>query len=148
MTPEATEKYAGTSLAKVLSAIGQAVGLGAPLPPCLHMGSCVDNSRIFNLLTVLASKLGVDISDLPVAASAPEAMTEKALAIGTCAVSLGLLVHVGVIPPVVGSKTVTEVLTAKAEDIIGGKVVVEPDPEKAAKLIIDHIKSKRKKLGI
>jgi len=124
------------------------VGLGAPLPPCLHMGSCVDNSRILQVLAALADKLGVDICDLPVAASAPEAMTEKALAIGTWAVSLGLLVHVGVIPPVVGSKTVTEVLTSKAEEIFGGKVVVEQDPKKAAELMIAHIKTKRKKLGI
>jgi len=148
MTPEATEKYAGETLAKVLSAVGNAVGLGAPLPPCLHMGSCVDNSRILQVLAALADKLGVDICDLPVAASAPEAMTEKALAIGTWAVSLGLLVHVGVIPPVVGSKTVTEVLTSKAEEIFGGKVVVEQDPKKAAELMIAHIKTKRKKLGI
>jgi carbon-monoxide dehydrogenase catalytic subunit len=148
MTSEATEKYAGETLAKVLSAIGDAVGLGAPLPPCLHMGSCVDNSRIHQVLTALADKLGVDISDLPVAASAPEATTEKALAIGTWAVSLGLLVHIGVTPPVLGSKVVTEILTSTAEELFGGKVVVEPDPKKAAQIMIDHIKAKRKKLGI
>nr|MDO8098587.1 anaerobic carbon-monoxide dehydrogenase catalytic subunit [Candidatus Njordarchaeota archaeon] len=148
MTPEATKKYAGKTLAAVLSAVGKAAGLDGPLPPCLHMGSCVDNSRIHQVLVALSDKLGVDISSLPVVASAPEAMSEKALAIGTWAVSLGLLVHLGVIPPVVGSKVVTEVLTSKAEELLGGKVVVEPDPKKAAQLMIDHIKAKRKKLGI
>jgi len=148
MTPEATEKYAGKTLAAVLTAVGNAVGLGGPLPPCLHMGSCVDNSRIHQVLTAVADKLGVDIPDLPVAASAPEAMTEKALAIGTWAVSMGLLVHIGVTPPILGSKTVTDVLTAKAEELLGGKVVVEPDPKKAVQLMIDHIRTKRTKLGI
>lgn len=148
MTPEATEKYAGKTLAAVLTAVGNAVGLGGPLPPCLHMGSCVDNSRIHQVLTAVAEKLGVDIPDLPVAASAPEAMTEKALAIGTWALSLGLLVHIGVTPPILGSKTVTEILTVKAEELLGGKVVVEPDPKKAVQLMIDHIRTKRTKLGI
>jgi len=148
MTPEATEKYAGKTLAAVLTAVGNAVGLGGPLPPCLHMGSCVDNSRIHQVLTAVADKLGVDIPDLPVAASAPEAMTEKALAIGTWAVSMGLLVHIGVTPPILGGKTVTDVLTAKAEELLGGKVVVEPDPKKAVQLMIDHIRNKRNKLGI
>lgn len=148
MTPEATEKYAGKTLAAVLTAVGNAVGLGGPLPPCLHMGSCVDNSRIHQVLTAVADKLGVDIPDLPVAASAPEAMTEKALAIGTWALSLGLLVHIGVTPPILGSKTVTEILTVKAEELLGGKVVVEPDPKKAVQLMIDHIRTKRTKLGI
>ncbi len=124
------------------------MGLDGPLPPCLHMGSCVDNSRIHQVLAALADKLGVGISDLPVVASAPEAMTEKALAIGTWAVSLGLPVHLGVVPPVLGSKVVTELLTSTAEDLLGGKVVVEPDPKKTVQFMIDHIKKKRQGLGI
>ncbi len=148
MAPVATEQHAGNTLAAVLSAIGNAVGLDKPLPPCLHMGSCVDNSRIHQVLAALADKLKVSISDLPVVASAPEAMTEKALAIGTWAVSIGLPVHLGVVPPVLGSKLVTELLTSTAEDLLGGKVVVEPDPKKAVQFMIDHIKKKRQKLGI
>lgn len=148
LTSEATEKYAGDGLKAVLTAVGQAAGLNAPLPPVLHMGSCVDNSRIGDLISALAGYLKVSIKDLPIAASAPEHQHEKALAIGTWAVALGVLVHLGVVPPVLGGPKVAQVLTGDAEQIFGGKFYVEPDPFKAAQGIIEHIKSKRKKLGL
>lgn len=147
MTPEATEKYAGKKLAKVLTAIGKANGLSA-LPPCLHMGSCVDNSRIDKLLVPIAEKLGVDIPDLPIAASAPEYMTEKAVAIGTWALALGVATHLNPTPPITGSKLVTKVFTEDLEKITGGKVLLGKTPEEAAKVIITHIKMKRKALGL
>lgn len=149
LTPEATEKYAGDTLKAVLTAVGQAAGLNAPLPPVLHMGSCVDNSRIADLLAALAGFLKVNIKDLPVAALAPEYQHEKALAIGTWAVALGLFTHLGVVPPVLGSATVASVLTTETvENLLGGKFFVEPDAVKAAAGIITHIKAKRAKLGI
>lgn len=149
MTPEATEKYAGDTLKAVLTAVGNAAGLNAPLPAVLHMGSCVDNSRIADLLTALAAYLKVSIKDLPVAASAPEHQHEKALSIGTWAVALGLKTHLGVVPPVLGGKKVSEILTGEtAENLLGGRFYVETDPVKAAHGLIDHIKSKRKALGI
>lgn len=148
MWPEATKEYAGEKLASVLEALGKAAGLEEPLPPCWHMGSCVDNSRIITLVSALADKLGVAIKDLPIAASAPEATTEKALAIGTWAVSLGILVHVGTTPPVLGSETFTKILTSEVEKLLGGKILVEPDPRKAAEKILEHINAKRKALGL
>lgn len=149
MTPEATEMYAGDSLKAVLTAVGNAAGIGAPLPPVLHMGSCVDNSRIGDLLTALANYLKVSIKDLPAAASAPEHQHEKALSIGTWAVSLGLLTHLGIMPQLIGGKKVTEILTGDtAESLLGGKFYVETDPLKAANGLIEHIKTKRKALGI
>ncbi len=149
MTSEATEKYAGDTLKAVLTAVGNAAGIGAPLPPVLHMGSCVDNSRIGDLLTALAGYLKVSIKDLPVAASAPEHQHEKALSIGTWAVSLGLLTHLGIVPQIVGGKKVTEILTGDtAESLLGGRFYVETDPIKAAHGLIEHIKSKRKALGL
>lgn len=149
LTPEATERYAGEGLKAVLTAVGQAAGLNAPLPPVLHMGSCVDNSRIGDLLKALASYLKVAVKDLPVAASAPEYQHEKALAIGTWAVSLGVFTHLGVVPPVLGSQQVSSMLTGKvAEDLLGGKFYVETDPQKATQGIIEHIKDRRQRLGI
>lgn len=149
MTPQATEEYAGDTLKAVLTAVGNAAGLNAPLPPVLHMGSCVDNSRIGDLLTALAAYLQVSIKDLPVAASAPEHQHEKALSIGTWAVALGLLTHLGVVPQVLGGKKVTEILTGETvESLLGGRFYVETDPIKAAQGLIEHIKSKRKALGI
>lgn len=149
MVPEATEKYAGAGLKAVLTAVGQAAGLNGPLPPVLHMGSCVDNSRIGDLLTALASYLKVRVADLPVAASAPEHQHEKALAIGTWAVAMGVFTHLGVAPQVVGGPKVAAILTGETvENLLGGKFYVEPDPVKAAQGIIAHIKAKRKALGI
>jgi len=56
--------------------------------------------------------------------------------------------HLGVVPPVLGSKNVTELLTDKVEDVIGGKFYVEPNPEKAAETLIKVINEKRRKLGL
>lgn len=148
MNSEGTEQFAGDSLKAVLSAIGQAAGLGASLPPVLHMGSCVDNSRIGDLITALSSYLGVDTSALPVAASAPEPQHEKALSIGTWAVTMGLTTHLGVVPPVLGSKKVTELLTAGLTDVIGGRFYVETDPHQAAQGLIADLQAKRRALGL
>lgn len=148
MNSDGTEAYAGEGLKAVLSAIGHAAGLGAPLPPVLHMGSCVDNSRIGDLVTAIAAYLKVDSALLPVAASAPELQHEKALSIGTWAVTLGLTTHLGVVPPVLGSKAVTELLTQGLSDVIGGKFYVETDPIKAAQGLMEDIRAKRKKLGL
>lgn len=147
--PDATAKYAGEGLKKVLTAVGEAAGLGGPLPPVLHMGSCVDNSRIGDLLVDLADYLGVSVKDLPVAASAPEPQHEKALSIGTWAVAMGILTHVGLPPAVLGSDVVAGMLTGeKIESLLGGRFYVETDPKAAADGIIKHIKAKRRALGI
>jgi carbon-monoxide dehydrogenase catalytic subunit len=94
MTPQATEQYAGPGLKAVLTALGNAAGLNAPLPLVLHTGSCVDNTRAVAIAVAIANKLGVDLDKLPVVASAPEAMSEKAVSIGTWAVALGLPTHI------------------------------------------------------
>ncbi|PIP00245.1 anaerobic carbon-monoxide dehydrogenase catalytic subunit [Pleomorphomonas carboxyditropha] len=148
MTPEATEKYAGEGLKAVSRAIGEAAGLGGPLPLVLHMGSCVDNSRAVILATALANKLGVDLSDLPVVVSAPEAMSEKAVAIGTWAVTIGFPTHLGTVPPVVGSETVTRLVTETAKELIGGHFIVETDPAIAADKLFAAIQERRRGLGL
>ncbi|MEG1822729.1 MAG: anaerobic carbon-monoxide dehydrogenase catalytic subunit [Clostridiales bacterium] len=148
MNPEGAKKYAGEGLLAVLEAVGNAAGLGGPLPPVLHMGSCVDNARIGDLLVALGDYLGVAIKDLPVAASAPELNHEKALSIGTWAVDMGLLTHLGMAPNVLGSATVTKVLTDDLASLVGGKFFVEEDPIVAANTIVEHIKAKRAALNI
>jgi len=95
MTPDATKEYAGDGLKAVLTAIGEAAGLGGPLPLVLHMGSCVDNSRAADVAVAVANKLNTDLDKLPVVASAPEPVSEKAVAIGTWAVAAGLPTHLG-----------------------------------------------------
>ncbi len=148
LTSQATEKYAGPGLKAVLTALGHAAGLGAPLPLVLHTGSCVDNTRAVAIAVAIANKLGVDLDQLPVVASAPEAAMEKAVSIGTWAVALGLPTHVGVIPPVTGSPLVTQILTRTAKDLLGGYFIVELDPVKAASTLFAAINERRKGLGL
>ena len=148
MDPQATLDYAGDGLKAVLSAIGEANGLGGPLPPVLHMGSCVDNSRPVDVAVALANKLNVDLSQLPVVASAPEYKTEKALSIGTWAVTLGLPTHLGLVPPVTGSPLVTKVLTDDIKGLTGGYFIVETDPLAAAEKIFAALQERRQKLNL
>ncbi len=137
--PEAAE-LAGPGLKEICQALG--------IPPVLHFGSCVDNVRILVLVSALANALGCDISDLPVAGSAPEWYSEKALTIGTYFVASGVSVHLGPMPAVAGSMNVVKLLTEGLNDAAGATFSVEPDPEKAAKLISSHIENKRKALGL
>lgn len=148
MSPEATQEGAGAGLKAVLGAIGESAGLGGPLPPVLHMGSCVDNSRAVDAAVALANRLGVDLDRLPLVASAPEPMAEKALAIGTFAVALGLPVHLGIIPPVMGSPEVVNILTAKVKDLLGGYFIVELNPMVAVERLMEALRERRKGLHI
>ncbi|OGP70638.1 MAG: carbon-monoxide dehydrogenase catalytic subunit [Deltaproteobacteria bacterium RBG_13_60_28] len=137
--PQAAE-LAGPGLRAVCRALG--------IPPVLHMGSCVDNTRIINLCAVLAGALGVDLDQLPVAAAAPEWYSEKAAAIAGYAVASGIFTVLGVAPPVLGSAAVTDLLLNGLEAHLGAKFAVEPDPAKAAALIIRHVEEKRRGLGL
>ncbi|KAA0888688.1 anaerobic carbon-monoxide dehydrogenase catalytic subunit [Oryzomonas rubra] len=148
MTQEATLEYAGDSLKAVLTAIGTAAGLGGPLPLVLHMGSCVDNSRAVEVAVALANKLGVDLDSLPLVSSAPEAMSEKAVAIGTWSVALGIPTHLGIMPQVTGSPVVTKLVTETVKELLGGYFIVELDPDRAADKLLDVIDERRKALGI
>lgn len=147
MDPETGPQYAGEKLRGVLAAIGTANNI-ASLPPALHMGSCVDNSRPIELAALLAQKLGADFSALPLVASAPEPMSEKAVAIGTAAVTIGLPVHLGVIPPIQGSERIVDILTKGLKNITGGWFIPEPNPVLAAEKLLDIIGEKRAALGI
>ncbi len=142
LVPDSASKHAGKGLAEVCQAVG--------MPPVLHSGSCVDNSRILVALSemVKAGGLGNDISDLPVAGAAPEWMSEKAVAIGHYFVSSGVFTVFGVGLPVMGSEVFTRHIFQEYEEIFGGKWAVEPDIDKMAGMIINHINSKREKLGI
>jgi carbon-monoxide dehydrogenase catalytic subunit len=142
MVPEAAAKYCGPGLAEVCETVG--------IPPVIHMGSCVDNSRILIAATAVVKDggLGDDISDLPAAGAAPEWMSEKAISIGQYFVSSGVFTVFGVTWPTVGSKEVTDFLFKGMEEMYGGMWAFEPDPIKAAQMMIAHIDKKRKALGI
>lgn len=142
LTPESAKVFCGSGLAEVCEAVG--------IPPVLHMGSCVDNSRILMAATevVKAGGLGDDISDLPAAGSAPEWMSEKAISIGQYFVTSGVYTVFGVTLPVSGSPLFENHLYKELEGIYGGMWDMEPDPIRHAHKLIAHIDKKRKALGI
>lgn len=150
LTPEAVDAYAGDGLKAFINRLNEANAhkLNGKLPLIFHMGSCVDNSRAANLATAIANDLGVDIPKIPFAASAPEAMSEKAVAIGCWNVAMGLPVHVGVVPPVTGSELVNGIALQIAHDVYGGFFIWETDPVKAAEKIMDALNYRSWKLRI
>ncbi|KPK18485.1 MAG: carbon monoxide dehydrogenase [Nitrospira bacterium SG8_3] len=141
LRPEAAE-LAGPGLREVWETVG--------MPPVLHMGSCVDNSRILIAATEIVREggLGDDISQIPGAGCAPEWMSEKAVAIGHYCVTSGFYVVFGRTFPTTGSKDVTEYLFKDIEQEYGGKWAVEEDPTKMAQMMIQAIDKKREALGI
>ncbi|MEW5762081.1 MAG: anaerobic carbon-monoxide dehydrogenase catalytic subunit [Bacillota bacterium] len=141
LTPEAAD-LAGAGLREVCEAVG--------MPPVLHCGSCVDNSRLLIAATemVHAGGLGDDLSALPLCGCAPEWMSEKAVAIGHYFVSSGITVGFGVSFPTAGSETVTDFLFGGIEEFTGGRWFYEPDPVEMAARIIARIDEKRRALGI
>mgnify|MGYP006278055863 CR=1 FL=1 len=142
LTPESAAVHCGPGLAEVCETVG--------IPPVLHMGSCVDNSRILMAATevVKAGGLGNDISDLPAAGSAPEWMSEKAISIGHYFVTAGVYTVFGVTLPVSGSPVFENYLYKELEELYGGMWDLVVDPIEHAQKMIAHIDKKRKALGL
>ncbi|ACM19406.1 carbon monoxide dehydrogenase, catalytic subunit [Geotalea daltonii FRC-32] len=134
------QDLAGSGLKAVCKQLG--------IPPVLHMGSCVDCSRMLNLAGAIADHLAVDISDLPLVGSAPEWTTEKAVAIGSYFVGSGIPVHLWPLPPILGGPEVTRILTQDARDLLGGWFFVEEDPVATADQMEKIIMERRGALGI
>jgi carbon-monoxide dehydrogenase catalytic subunit len=139
--PEAHE-HAGPGLREVCEAIG--------IPPVLHLGSCVDNTRILTVAAQMATEggLGQDIGDLPAVGMAPEWMSEKALSIGTYFVASGVYVIFGSKNPVSGSEEVMRLISEGWESKVGGKLEFILDPEEQVQKALEHIDKKRAELGL
>ncbi|MBW2705047.1 MAG: anaerobic carbon-monoxide dehydrogenase catalytic subunit [Deltaproteobacteria bacterium] len=142
LTPESAQVFCGPGLAEVCETVG--------IPPVLHLGSCVDNSRILLAATevVKAGGLGNDISDLPAAGSAPEWMSEKAISIGHYFVASGVYTVFGVGLPVSGAPVFQKYIFEEFEKMYGGMWDLVVDPVEHAHKMIAHIDRKRKDLGI
>lgn len=141
LTPEALS-MAGPGLREVLEAVG--------CPPVLHMGSCVDNSRILIALSEMTKigGLGSDISDIPAIGCAPQWMSEKAVAIGQYFVTSGAAVVFGPNFPTSGSKTVTDYCMKDMRELYGATWDVARGANEFAGKMIDKINEKRKALGL
>ena len=142
MDPEKAKDYCGAGLKRVCELAG--------IPPVLHMGSCVDISRMLILAAELAKDSGLNISQLPVVGCAPEWMSEKAVSIGNYVVASGLDTYLGVDPYVSGSSEICDLLTGEdgINKWVEAKYTVEKDIEKLGDMMIERIEQKRAALGI
>jgi len=142
LTPETALEKAGAGLREVCEAVG--------MPPVLHMGSCVDNSRLLEAATevVLEGGLGDDLSDVPVVGVAPEWMSEKAVSIGCYFVASGIDVILGYPFHISGSENVSRFLGEEARELFGASFHVHPDPIEAAEAALALINGRRDRLGI
>ncbi len=120
----------------------------ADIPPVLHMGSCVDISRMMNLAAELSKDSGIPIYQLPVVGCAPEWMSEKAVSIGNYVVGTGIDTFLGVDPYVAGSDQMAALLTDGLRKWTGAAYTVEKDIDKLVDLMIERIEEKREALGI
>lgn len=141
LSPEAIE-LAGPGLREVLEAVG--------CPPVLHMGACVDNSRILIAATEIhhTGGLGDDLWMIPAVGAAPQWMSEKAIAIGMYFVATGVQVVFGPDFPTLGSKVVTDFLFYEIEKYFMGSWRVARTANEFANIMIDRIDFGRKINGI
>jgi carbon-monoxide dehydrogenase catalytic subunit len=142
LKPEAAAEFAGRGLREICEAVG--------IPPVLHSGSCVDNSRILTACMEMVREggIGKSFDELPVAGAAPEWYSEKAIAIGWYVVASGIYTVIGSPLKVQGSTLVEKMLTEDLESMVGATWAFESDPVKGAHLIIDHINKKRDALKL
>jgi carbon-monoxide dehydrogenase catalytic subunit len=149
MLGEAGLSEVGSGLREICETVG--------IPPVLHMGSCVDNTRILTVLTQMVEEggLGDDIDQVPAVGLAPEWMSEKALAIAAYCVASGAYVIFGGASPISGmpdrvsdSDAVLHYISAGWEKLYGGKLEFIPDPQKMIEATLAHIDKKRAALGL
>ena len=142
LTPETALEYAGDGLREVCEAVG--------IPPVLHMGSCVDNTRILETCTEIVKEggLGDSIGGLPAVGVCPELMSEKAVSISCYFVASGVDVFIGHPFHITGSDNVYKFLTEDTKELFNASMHFEADPIKAAAQIIEVLDAKREKLGI
>ena len=131
---------AGDGLKGVCKALG--------IPPVLSFGTCTDTGRISMLVTALADHLNVDISDLPIAVTAPEWMEQKATIDGIFAVAYGAYTHLSPTPFITGAPDLVKLVTEDVEGLTGGKIALGDDPIQVANDIEAHILKKRNKMGL
>jgi carbon-monoxide dehydrogenase catalytic subunit len=139
---ESIYQHAGKGLTEICEAVG--------IPPVLHVGSCVDNSRILTACVEMVKEggIGKDISELPVAGCAPEAMSTKATSIGLYVVASGITTHFH--PPfqVHGGPKVLEYLSGGMDKDFGAHFIFEGNPKKAAQKVIEVLNKKREALKL
>ena len=150
MNYDAVMEHAGDGLKAFINRLNEANKdkLKDDLPLIFHMGSCVDNTRCYDFVTALAKQWEVDTPKVPFVASAPEAMSEKAVSIGSWCVTLGVPTHVGVMPPIPGSPLVDGIALQIAQDVYGGYFMWEEDPMEASKKLLAALQERTWKMNV
>ena len=120
----------------------------ADVPPVLHMGSCVDISRMMLLVTGIAKDWGVDVTQLPVVGCAPEWMSEKAVSIANYVVATGIDTYLGIDPMVQGSAKMMDLITNGTTQWVGAGYHINTNPDELVEDILNGIEAKRAALGI
>ena len=138
-TAEAKE-LAGPGLKAVCELLG--------VPPVLSFGTCTDTGRILLLVGAIADALGVDVPALPVVATAPEYMEQKATIDAMAALAFGMYVHVNPVPFVTGAPNLVKLVTEDLPGVTGGKLALETNAKEAVAAMLAHIDEKRAALGI
>ena len=133
-------QYCGEGLKRVCKLVD--------IPPVLHMGSCVDISRMMILAADIAKDWGIDICQVPVVGCAPEWMSEKAVSIGNYVVATGIETFLGVNPYTKGSSEVEGLLQGTVKDWVGAKFVVDTDLDSLCEKMMACLEEKRAALGI
>ena len=136
----AAKELAGPGLKAVCELLG--------IPPVLSFGTCTDTGRIMLLVGAIADALGVDVPALPVVATAPEYMEQKATIDAMAALAFGLYVHVNPVPFVTGAPNLVKLVTQDLPGVTGGKLAVETDAKEAVAAMLAWIDEKRAALGI
>jgi len=139
MTPEAAD-LAGPGLKAVCKKLG--------IPPVLNFGPCLAIGRLEIVATEIAEALGVDLPQLPLVLSAAQWLEEQAIADGAFGLALGLPLHLGVPPFILGSELIVKVLCEDMRSLTGGHVIVNGDAVESAKILEDIIIQKRKELNL
>ena len=136
----AAKELAGPGLKAVCELLG--------IPPVLSFGTCTDTGRIMLLVGAIADALGVDVPALPVVATAPEYMEQKATIDAMAALAFGMYVHVSPVPFVTGAPNLVKLVTEDLPGVTGGKLALETNAKEAVAAMLAHINEKRAALGI
>jgi len=139
MSPEAAE-LAGPKLKAVCQKLG--------IPPVLNFGPCLAIGRLEIVAMEVAEAIGIDIPQLPLVLSAPQWLEEQALADGAFGLALGLPLHLGLPPFVIGSPVAVQVLCNDMKELTGGQVLINADATQSAEILDEIIVQKRKALNL
>ncbi|MEW6607070.1 MAG: hypothetical protein AB1414_06395 [bacterium] len=148
MSATATVEYAGQKLGNILCSLARLSNIEKALPPIWHFGSMIDFAHILNLLFAIATRLDMQLKDIPIVAIVNELGIEKPTAMGFGLLSLGIPVHFGLNQTILSSPLIGNILAKKVIELFEGRIILETDPSQAAKLLIGSIDEKRIGLNI